>query len=144
MNREQLFTKLEQSILIIGKEMHEEHDEVANGINCSPAQKFALMNISIYGPMSVRQLADHLRVTSGAATQHIDVLEKQELVTRTINPANRREIIVQVSEKAQAAVKVFRQMQSRMFTKLFSNLDDRELGTLVALMEKVSEKYKNI
>jgi DNA-binding MarR family transcriptional regulator len=138
MNRNELISRLENSLMTLGKEMH--HEQI-NLNDCSPAQNHALMAIVFSGSIGVKQLAQILRVTSGAATQHISALEKAGLITRSINPDSRREVVIEATDKGLEAVKAIRQVKSRALSQLFKALDDSELYTLVGLVEKVSNKY---
>jgi DNA-binding MarR family transcriptional regulator len=107
----------------------------------SPAQKHVLMALGKKDKMGVKQLADLLLVTSGAATQHIDGLEKMGLLTREINSANRREVFIRLSNKGLKAYKEIHLAHSRLLNKVFGQLSDDELDDFVALIEKVSHKY---
>ena len=139
MKREELFSRLEQSMLVIGKEIYHEQISISN---CSPAQNHVLMLVGISKSIGVKHLAEKLRVTSGAATQHIDALEKAGLLTRTINKSNRREVVVETTKKGKAIFEKIRRNKSALLSKLFEDLSDNELSTLVKLIEKVSKKYE--
>jgi DNA-binding MarR family transcriptional regulator len=140
MNRDELFTRLENSMMSIGKEMSHEQVGVSG---CSPAQNHLLMVIGIHGATSIKQLAEQLKVTSGAITQHIDALEKAGLLTRSINLKNRREVIVEMTEQGKEAYKTIQSSKARMLRDLFVPLNDDDLRTLIKLIEKVSKTYSN-
>jgi DNA-binding MarR family transcriptional regulator len=138
MKRNELFSSLEQSMVIIGKEIYQEQLGVSNS---SPAQNHVLMLVSVNGPIGVKQLAEKLRVTSGAATQHVDALEKAGLLSRHMSPNDRREVLIEATNKGKDLSIEIRNAKAKMLSKLFSELDDNELNTLVGLIEKVSKKY---
>ncbi|HUD10730.1 MAG TPA: MarR family transcriptional regulator [Candidatus Saccharimonadales bacterium] len=138
MNRNELFNKLEQSLMIIGKEMYQEQAGISG---CSPAQNHVLMIIGMHEAIGVKELAENLRVTSGAATQHIDSLEKAGLLTRKLNPNNRREVVVETTKEGKNVFQKVRTAKAQMLSRLFSELSDDELNTLVGLIEKVSRQY---
>jgi len=138
MKREELLSRLENSLLVIGKGMHEDR---ADHSGSSPAQNHVLMLLCTQGDMGIKQLAERLYVTSGAVTQHVDALEKAKLLVRQTNASNRREVIVKVNEKGKRAFEKVRKAKAKMLGKVFGNLDDNELHTLVELIEKVSEQY---
>jgi DNA-binding MarR family transcriptional regulator len=138
MNDKELLTRFEHGLLVIFKEMHEAQRGVSE---CSPAQNYVLIIIGMQGAMRVKQLAEVLRVTSGAVTQHIDVLEKAGLLARTINPENRREVVVDITPEGKSTYQAIRRAKLRMLNELFSGLDDDERATLTRLIEKISHKY---
>jgi DNA-binding MarR family transcriptional regulator len=138
MNRKALLTRFEHNMMVIGKELHEDQVGISK---YSPAQNYVLVIVGTQGTMRVKKLSEILRVTSGAVTQHIDVLEKAGLLERTINPDNRREVMVGITADGKKTFQNIRRAKSLMINKLFSELDDKELLTLVTLIEKVSRKY---
>lgn len=138
MKREELLQRLEDSMLAIGKGMH--HEQIAH-TNCSPAQNHVLMVIGMRGDMGIKQLAKMLSVTSGAATQHVDALEKTGLLMREMNPSDRREVVVRLTAIGNKAYQEIRQKKARILSGMFSNLSDSELHTLVEIIEKVSHKF---
>jgi DNA-binding MarR family transcriptional regulator len=138
MKRDTLFSRLEHNLLIIGKEMHEE--QIGHS-GCSPAQNHVLMIIGIQGDVGIKQLAEILHVTSGAATQHVDALEKAGLLARETSASDRREVIVRITSKGKDAFQEIRRTKTKMLSKLFGALSDDELHTLVNLIEKVRREY---
>jgi DNA-binding MarR family transcriptional regulator len=139
MNREYLLSRLEDSLFVIGKGMH---DDTLINSDCSPAQNHALIVIGMQrDDMGIKQLAKILRVTSGAATQHVDALEKAGLLIREMNTQSRREVILKVTEKGWQVYKKLRHAKTKILNEIFTELDDSELSTLVQLVEKVSQKY---
>lgn len=138
MKREELISSLEQSMMVIGKEMYQEQIGFSD---CSPAQNHVLMVIGVYGSIGIKQLAEKLHITSGAASQHVDALEKAGLLERKMGPNNRREVIVEITKQGKDSFKKIRNAKSLMLSKLFYDLNDNELNTLVRLIDKVSQKY---
>jgi DNA-binding MarR family transcriptional regulator len=142
MNRNTLLSRLENSMFVIGKGMH---DEVTQNTVCSPAQNHTLIVIGMQlSAIGIKQLAEVLRVTSGAATQHVDALEKAGLLVREMNPQNRREVIVKITSQGKKVYEELRRAKSKIMNEIFTELSDEELNTLVQLIEKVSHKYVNV
>jgi DNA-binding MarR family transcriptional regulator len=138
MKRSELLSRLESSMLLIGKGMHEEQLSFAG---CSPAQNHVLIIIGLRGDIGTKQLAETLLVTSGAATQHVDALEKAGFVTRQISASDRRGVVIRLTESGQQAYHEIRAKKVQLLRKLFAELSDDELRTLVNLIEKVAIKF---
>jgi MarR family 2-MHQ and catechol resistance regulon transcriptional repressor len=138
MKREELISSLEHSMMVIGKEMYQEQIGISD---CSPAQNHVLVVIAMFGSIGIKQLAEKLHITSGAASQHVDALEKAGLVKRNMSPNNRREVFVEITKQGEDEFKKIRSAKSQMLSKLFHDLSDAELNTLVQLIDKVSQKY---
>jgi DNA-binding MarR family transcriptional regulator len=81
-------------------------------------------------------------ITSGAATQHIAALEKIGAVTRVTNEQDRREVIVQLTEKGNGLYAQIKQNRISLLQEIFTGLDDAELRTLIALITKATKKYQ--
>lgn len=57
------------------------------------------------GPLKLATLADYLRVNPSTATRMVDRLVAADLVSRTANPASRRELVVALTETGSAIVR---------------------------------------
>ena len=63
---------------------------------------FCLNLLSLSGPLTAGQLAQQAGLTTGAATRMIDRLERGGFVRRGRRPADRRQVIVEVSPAAES------------------------------------------
>lgn len=140
MKREELLSKIEYSMFVIGKEMHE---QLLGSSGVSQAQQYVLVVIGLHDNIGIKQLAKILCVTSGAVSQHVDVLENNGLVSRKINPEERREIIVFLTAKGKIAFKAVRSKQAEILRNMFGQLNNSELEMLVSLSDKVISKFVN-
>lgn len=61
----------------------------------------ALEHLELSGPLSHRELAERLVLTSGAVTQLVDRLERLALVTRVAHPSDRRVSLVELATDRQ-------------------------------------------
>jgi DNA-binding MarR family transcriptional regulator len=77
--------------------------ELVRRLGLAMADLDALEHLELAGPLSQRELAERLVLTSGAVTQLVDRLEKLSLVTRTRHPTDRRITLVELAEKGQLA-----------------------------------------
>lgn len=87
----------------------------------------------------VKEIADSLHVTPGAASQLIDKAVKMGFITRTEDPADRRTQKIKISEEARSKI---RDLKKKYFEKLgprFANLTDEEILQLTSLLSKVNQ-----
>lgn len=138
MNDPDILNKFERSLVVIGKQMHDQQIGITD---YSPVQNYVINYIGLAGSMNVKELAKLMHVTSGAATQHLDTLEQSGAITRTINPDNRREVVVSLSPKGVEINNRIRKAKRHMLQELCSDLSEPERKTLVELVEKISRKY---
>lgn len=83
------------------------------------------------GPMTAGQIAKRLSLTSGAVTNLIDRLERQDLVKRVADPRDRRKVIVTVNyEKLASGENVYLSM-GEAFYKLYETYTTEQLEFLV-------------
>jgi DNA-binding MarR family transcriptional regulator len=106
----------------------------------TPAQGQVLFIIKHKGEMSLKDLADHLGVTSSAATQLVDSLVANELVTREVNQTDRRTVTIGLSEKSKSQFSAFKKEGMAQITNLFDVLSDTELSELNRLVNKISNQ----
>jgi DNA-binding MarR family transcriptional regulator len=87
--------------------------------------------------LSVKEIAKFLHVTSSAVSQLIDGLLKKKLVSRKENVKDRRVINIAVTELARNHFNNFRKKYLASAGKVFSGLNDKEVGQFIELLSKV-------
>jgi DNA-binding MarR family transcriptional regulator len=88
------------------------------------------------------QLANFLNLTEGSISRHIFNLEKEALLTRVLDPNNRRKYNVNLTEKG---VKVFLQAQqvyNQVIEKFFVDLTIGQQNELESLLDIVLKRIK--
>lgn len=147
--RNQLLLQLAENLTIFVKHMHPQDTSedqkrciLKIGSKITPALKHALMMIGSDGAMNVSQLAHVLKVTPGAATQHVAALEQKGLVERVASSEDRREVQIQLTELGRKMYATIRKEFLRGLDKAFTELDDTELNQFVELMSKANAQYK--
>ena len=94
------------------------------------------------GPMTAGQLAKRLSLTTGAVTNVIDRLERQDFVKRAPDPKDRRKVIVTINqEKLDSGENVYLSM-GEAFGKLVDKYSTEQLEFLVRFYEESIELTK--
>jgi MarR family 2-MHQ and catechol resistance regulon transcriptional repressor len=88
---------------------------------------------------SIDEISKALHVSSSAATQLINVLQKKGLVLRKTNPTDKRVSFVELSIKAKKFFNSIKKKTNMHIKKLFSGFTDDELNTFAALIKKLTE-----
>lgn len=83
------------------------------------------------GPMTAGQLAKRLSLTTGAVTNLIDRLERQDFVTRAPDPHDRRKVIVAVNERKLATSENVYLSMGEAFNTLVETYSTEQLEFLV-------------
>ena len=88
--------------------------------------------------MTMREVADVLKVGPSGATQIVDRLEQRGLVARERDATDRRVQRVIPTQRARAAGNVFGVQLRRALDSVISVLDEDELRTYVELSERIA------
>ena len=108
-------------------------------INLSIAKLAALRHLSRAGDsLPLGQLAERLACVKSNVTQLIDRLEADGLVTRALDPADRRSRLAVLTEKGRQACALGGDIQDQTEHKLFSPLSVDEATELRRLLTKLT------
>ncbi|MFD9739654.1 MarR family winged helix-turn-helix transcriptional regulator [Umezawaea sp. NPDC059074] len=103
------------------------------------AQSRALEVIARFGetPPRMVDLAERLHVVPRAVTPLVDALEAADLVRRRVDPANRRSMLLELTERGVETRELFRAARVDAAASLFAPLSGEEQGVLRELLEKI-------
>lgn len=94
------------------------------------------------GAMTAGQIAKRLSLTTGAVTNLIDRLERQELVKRMADPKDRRKVIVVVNQEKLASGENVYMSMGEAFNRLYESYTTDELEFLVRYQQAAIELTK--
>lgn len=103
----------------------------------TPHQREVLMVLAREGQLAMGELARRLGITPSGATELVDRLVERGWVERLAGAADRRAVVVRLTGPAQELAEQVRGAVTAGTQTLLAALDDRELATLVALLERV-------
>jgi len=86
-------------------------------------------------------LADKAGVTRATMTGLIDTLERDGFVVRETDPADRRTLIVRLTEDGQAFVRAMSPGWGRCVSAVVAPLSEEERGTLTQLLQKIQQGF---
>ena len=92
--------------------------------------------------LTMGEAADLLDVTPRAITRLVDTLEKEDLVSRTASPIDKRVYIISITEKAEAIAKEMMPKHEKMISEVFSVFTEEELLEYLRLTSKLAEHIK--
>lgn len=103
------------------------------------AQSRALEVIARHGgtPLRMVDLAERLHVVPRAVTPLVDALEEAGLVRRRVDPANRRSMLLELTERGATTRQVFQQARVEAARSLFAPLSADQQAQLRELLEKI-------
>ena len=110
----------------------------------SMSQISTLFRLSHHGSLAVSEIGDGLGVSNAAASQLLDRLVQQELVTRAENPQDRREKQLILTEKGRNILLESTRTRQAWLECLVSTLTPEEQIKVTAVMEILIKKMNQI
>jgi DNA-binding MarR family transcriptional regulator len=98
-----------------------------------------LVVLSTHGHTKLSVLAEHLGVNPSTATRMIDRLITAGLVDRQVNPASRREVVVDLTATGASVVTRVMQQRRKEISRIVARMPDRHRVELVQALEAFSE-----
>jgi DNA-binding MarR family transcriptional regulator len=110
----------------------------------SMSQIGAMFHIHREGCSGVSELGDDLGVTSAAASQMLERLVQQELVTRSEDPSDRRQKKLVLTEKGVRVIHESMQARQGWLDELAMTLSDSEKEQVVVALKILIDKAKRL
>ncbi len=104
------------------------------------AQARALRILVDAGTMRIGDLAELLEIVPRSATTKVDGLEDNGLVARTMDPTDRRSILVTPTQKGRDLITRFKAERSAAAEALFAPLSAADRAELVRLLRSITEE----
>jgi DNA-binding MarR family transcriptional regulator len=109
-----------------------------NGINMTPEQ-FLVMDI-LWDEQSISQqkIADIIRKDKNSVTKFIDSLEKNKLVTRTVDKNDRRINKIELTEEGVALEEKTTEIAIKFMNDTIKGIDERDLDTFSKVLQQMN------
>jgi DNA-binding MarR family transcriptional regulator len=105
------------------------------GLNAS--QLSCLLVLEKTGPLSLSKLSQHVYLSPSMITSIVDQLENKELVVRTRKSADRRVIMIELTEKGKEVAQTSPPSFQEQLTSSLSHLKEEEKETLFDSLNKL-------
>ncbi len=102
-----------------------------------PFSRIRIIRRLARSPLTVKQVAEHAIMDAPAATVAVNDLEARGLVTREVDPSNRRSKLVSLTDEGRAVVAAIDAVEDPAPESL-SALDDADLAALRRVVDKLS------
>jgi DNA-binding MarR family transcriptional regulator len=100
--------------------------------------RYDLMHALIHGgPMRMGAAANQLGISARTITPMVDALENDGLLTRTVDPTDRRAQVLALTPAGKRLMHKAHTERMALAARIFEPLDDAEQATLSALLEKI-------
>jgi DNA-binding MarR family transcriptional regulator len=142
MKRQEIIQALLQNMEAIGKAMMSRKIEKPMSSMPTHAQLGILLVVLYQGPQSIKNLADKFRMTSSAATQLVNGLVQDRLLTRVEDKKDRRQIHVEMTAKGKRTLAIAKKQREKNMLEIFQPLTDTELMQLEKIQRKITERLQ--
>lgn len=108
----------------------------------TPTQLAALGSLDRHGAMTLGELAAHEKVQPPSMTRTAAALEARDLVTRVSHPADRRQVLVEISPDGRALLRKDRKRREAWLAGRFEQLTGEEralLHAVVPLLDRLAQ-----
>ncbi|HUC89095.1 MAG TPA: MarR family transcriptional regulator [Candidatus Paceibacterota bacterium] len=125
---------LEETLFAFRHKLKSMLREEAYDFKCPISHIDTLSYIADSGTPSMKEIADHLKITPPSATAIVETMQKKNLITRVTNNKDRRTIRVSLTPKAW---KFFKSLHSRkiiIINKMLSKLNDSDRKQFIRIL----------
>lgn len=101
-------------------------------------EQLVLMHLTAHGTSNQESIAASLDIDKGAITKTIAKLEAKGYVVRELNPNNRREKIVALTNNAQPAINALKQSFDSLQETIFKGLSAEEIAQMSSGLARIA------
>ncbi|WP_019850325.1 MarR family winged helix-turn-helix transcriptional regulator [Desulfitobacterium sp. PCE1] len=132
-----LVTEINEITYSMNARLMKEHQSLVNE-DLSTKQIILMDLVKKESQLSISQLAESMNVTSSAVSQIVSKLEREKYLLRTINPNNRREIIVQLDERGCHYYAKEEEINKEIVNRFYSRMKMEDLIQLRDILVKLN------
>ncbi|MBF9003348.1 MarR family winged helix-turn-helix transcriptional regulator [Vibrio nitrifigilis] len=114
---------------------------VVKETNFSLAQVHTLEVLGSHGAMRMKELANHLGITTGTLTVQVDKLVKAGLIERQSLEGDRRSILVNLTEEGTQVFKIHNDLHLQLTEDLTRHLSEQEQQILADMLKKMNQEF---
>ena len=121
----------------VARQLREKSAETLAPWDITPAYLRALRTLARYETMRLSELSDRLQIAPRTATEFVDALQARGLVRRRADPADRRAILVEVTERGAGMLAEIRATRGTEAGRIFGRLGPADRAELARILSKL-------
>jgi DNA-binding MarR family transcriptional regulator len=133
--------RLTQLIVEFYERLSSWEHSVVRDTGVTPTQMHALEILGTHTALRMKELAERMGVTTGTLTVLADRLEKAGMIRRKPHEADRRSILVELTEHGHALFREHDQLHAQLTRDLTAGLTDDERASLGTMLEKMIREF---
>ena len=128
------------TICRIARKIHYRVDDLFKPYGLTVEQWVALKSIEEHAPLYQKELALVIEKNQNTVKSLVSHLEAKGFITRTVDPKDKRNLMLSVTEKGRALIRPLSVIDEKANTDFFSHFSPEEMKALETLLAKVEEK----
>lgn len=113
------------------------------GFPLSVSQVYAMEQLE-KNATSITELASFLGLERSTVSRLVDDLVRGEFVIREVNPANRREVVLNLSDKGARSIKKVREQSVQFYRSVMSELSNEDKASILQGFKLFSESLAKV
>ena len=123
----------------VARQLREKSAETLAPWDITPAHLRALRMLTRHGTMRLSELSDRLEIAPRTATEVVDALQARDLVRRRADPADRRAILVEVTERGTGILAEIRATRGTEAGRIFGRLGPADRAALARILGQLRD-----
>jgi DNA-binding MarR family transcriptional regulator len=112
------------------------------GISISPSQMGILFLLIKNTPQSMGELSRILELDNSAVTRLVDNLEKMRFVMRELNPEDRRQYLIAITEEGKKEITKAKKIVREANERIKQDIPENDLAVFLKVMNQICAKFE--
>jgi DNA-binding MarR family transcriptional regulator len=130
---------LSEALTALARQLREKSAETLAPWDITPAHLRALRTLARHQTMRLSELSDRLQIAPRTATEVVDALQARGLVRRRADPADRRAILVEVTERGTGMLDEIRATRGTEAGRIFGRLGPADRAELARILSELRD-----
>ena len=127
-----------RDLSVIERRMRLYAEHALAGLGVGFPEQVVIMQLGARGTCRQEDLAAHFSIDKGSIAKTVSKLEAKGLVSRVLNPADKREKLVELTEQGRGLLGFMGSAYGQLEQRMFAGLDGAELECALAVLERIA------
>jgi DNA-binding MarR family transcriptional regulator len=130
---------LPEAFWSVARQLRETSRQALAPWDLTPSYLRALRVLGRHGVMRLSELSEHLHIAPRSTTEVVDALQSRGLVERRPDPADRRAILVEVTEHGASVLDAIRAARGSEAERVFGRLSQEDRADLARILRALRD-----
>ncbi|NPC91647.1 MarR family transcriptional regulator [Bacillus sp. WMMC1349] len=144
---------MKSDYLRVVKQLNEAIDEFAvltskesvkvDEFNLTWQQELILSHIAKHENITAHEIAKSFDISKSAVSQVLTKLQQKKMITKLVNPSNKRESFIKLDENGQKFITLIEELDVKLIENYYSKIDISEFIQMTDTMKKINKLIKS-